>query len=78
MIVKSTEKNGNQATVVVEIDKELMESGVNQAYMKARKNIMIPGFRKGKAPRKMIESMMARLRGLSVCRPTICSRSLSI
>ena len=57
MIVKSTEKNGNQATVVVEIDKELMESGVNKAYTKARKSIMIPGFRKGKAPRKMIESM---------------------
>ena len=57
MNVKSVERNGNQATVVVEIDKELMESGVNKAYMKARKNIMIPGFRKGKAPRKMIESM---------------------
>ncbi len=57
MNVKSIEKNGNQATVVVEIDRELMESGVNKAYMKARKNIMIPGFRKGKAPRKMIESM---------------------
>jgi len=57
MIVKSTEKNGNQATVVVEIDKELMETGVNKAYLKARKNILIPGFRKGKAPRKMIESM---------------------
>ena len=57
MNVKSVEKNGNQATVVVEIDKELMESGVNKAYMKARKNIMIPGFRKGKAPRKMIEAM---------------------
>ncbi|MBQ2785563.1 MAG: trigger factor [Oscillospiraceae bacterium] len=57
MNVKSIEKNGNQATVVVEIDKELMEKGVNAAYMKARKNIMIPGFRKGKAPRKMIESM---------------------
>ena len=57
MNVKSIEKNGNKATVVVEIDKELMESGVNKAYMKARKNIMIPGFRKGKAPRKMIESM---------------------
>ena len=57
MIIKSTEKNGNQATIVVEIDKELMESGVNAAYMKARKSIMIPGFRKGKAPRKMIESM---------------------
>ena len=57
MNVKSIEKNGNQATIVVEIDKELMESGVNKAYMKARKSIMIPGFRKGKAPRKMIEAM---------------------
>ena len=57
MNVKSIEKNGNQATVVVEIDKELMEKGVNAAYLKARKQIMIPGFRKGKAPRKMIEAM---------------------
>ena len=57
MKVNSVEKTGNQATVVVEIDKEPMESGVNQAYMKARKNIMVPGFRKGKAPRKMIESL---------------------
>ncbi len=57
MNIKNIEKNGNQATIVVEIDKELMESGVNSAYMKARKSIMIPGFRKGKAPRKMIEAM---------------------
>ena len=57
MKVNSVEKNGYKATVVVEIDKELMESGVNKAYLKARKNIMVPGFRKGKATRKMIESM---------------------
>ena len=57
MNVKNIEKKGNEATIVVEIDKELMESGVNKAYMKARKSIMIPGFRKGKAPRKMIEAM---------------------
>ena len=57
MKVNSVEKNGNKATVVVEIDRELMESGVNKAYLKARKNIMVPGFRKGKATRKMIESM---------------------
>ena len=57
MNVKNIEKQGNQATVVVEIDKELMETGVNKAYMKARKSILIPGFRKGKAPRKMIEAM---------------------
>ena len=57
MNVKNIEKKGNEATIVVEIDKELMESGVSKAYAKARKNIMIPGFRKGKAPRKMIEAM---------------------
>ena len=57
MNVKNIEKKGNETTIVVEIDKELMESGVNKAYMKARKSIMIPGFRKGKAPRKMIEAM---------------------
>ena len=57
MNVKNIEKNGNQATITVEIDKELMEKGVNAAYNKARKQIQIPGFRKGKAPRKMIESL---------------------
>ena len=57
MNVNSIEKKGNEATIVVEIDKDLMESGVNKAYLKTRKQIMIPGFRKGKAPRKMIEAM---------------------
>ena len=57
MKINNIEKKGNEATIVVEIDKELMESGVNKAYMKARKSIMLPGFRKGKAPRKMIEAM---------------------
>ena len=57
MQVKNVEKKGNQATIVVELDKELMETGINKAYTKARKSIMIPGFRKGKAPRKMIEAM---------------------
>ena len=57
MNVKNIEKNGNQATITVEIDKELMEKGVNAAYLKQRKMIAIPGFRKGKAPRKMIESI---------------------
>ena len=57
MNVKSIERNGNQTTIVVEIEKDLMETGAQKAYLKARKNIMIPGFRKGKAPRKMIESL---------------------
>ena len=57
MKVNSVEKSGNKATIVVEIDKELMETGINKAYMKARKSITVPGFRKGKASRKMIESL---------------------
>ena len=57
MIVKSNERNGNVATIVVEIEKELMEKGAQAAYLKQRKSIMIPGFRRGKAPRKMIEKM---------------------
>ena len=55
MNVKNIERKGNETTIVVEIDKELMEQGVNAAYLKQRKNIQMPGFRKGKAPRKMIE-----------------------
>ena len=57
MKVNSVEKSGNKATIVVEIDKDLMETGINKAYMKARKSITVPGFRKGKASRKMIESL---------------------
>ena len=57
MNVKSIEKNNNVATLVIEIEKDLMEKGAQAAYLKARKSIMIPGFRKGKAPRKMIEKM---------------------
>lgn len=57
MNVKSVEKENGTAKIVVEIDKDLFESGLNKAYLKNRKNILIPGFRKGKAPRKVIEGM---------------------
>lgn len=57
MTVKSIERKGNETTIIVEIDRDLMEKGVSAAYQKQRKNIQLPGFRKGKAPRKMIEAM---------------------
>ncbi len=57
MIIKSIEKNENKATIVVEVESELMNKGAEVAYKKQRKNIRIPGFRPGKAPRKMIEKM---------------------
>lgn len=57
MNVKSIEREGTKTKIVVEIDHELMNSGVEKAYQKARKSISLPGFRKGKAPRKLIESI---------------------
>ena len=57
MNVKSVEKEKGKAKVVVEIDKPEFEQALNKAYAKCRKDIMLPGFRKGKAPRKMVESM---------------------
>lgn len=39
-----------------EVDAEQFEKGLQQAYNKHKKNIAIPGFRKGKAPRKIIEA----------------------
>ena len=57
MNVKSIEKEGSKAKVVVAVEAELLENGKQKAYQKARKNIMIPGFRKGKVPRKMVEAM---------------------
>ena len=60
MIIKSTEKNTNKATIVVEIESDLMNKGAEIAYKKQRKNIRLPGFRPGKAPRKMIENMYGK------------------
>ena len=60
MNVKTPEKEAGKAKVVVEIGKEEFENALNKAYAKVRKDIMIPGFRKGKAPRKFVESIYGR------------------
>ena len=57
MNVKSVEKEKGSAKVVVEIGKDEFETALGKAYAKAKKNIMVPGFRKGKAPRKVVEAM---------------------
>ncbi|MBE6879692.1 MAG: trigger factor [Ruminococcaceae bacterium] len=52
--------NNKTATNTVEVEfkatAEEFEAAVQAAYLKQKKNISIPGFRKGKAPRKMIET----------------------
>lgn len=45
----------NKYELEIEISAENFEAAIEKAYLKARKNIAMPGFRKGKAPRKLIE-----------------------
>ena len=58
MIVKNVEKKEkNSVTFQVEVTAEEFEEAVNGAYLKNRKSIAVPGFRKGKAPRMVVEGM---------------------
>lgn len=60
MIVKNTNKEKNTVTFDVELDAAEFEKYVEGAYRKARARIMVPGFRKGKAPRMVIEGMYGK------------------
>ena len=58
MIVKNVEKKeNNTALLTVEADAAAFEKAVNGAYLKNKSSINIPGFRKGKAPRAVVEGM---------------------
>ena len=58
MNIKSNEKKENSAIeLVIEVSAAEFDAAINKVYNKQKKNIMIPGFRKGKAPRKMVEKM---------------------
>ena len=58
MNVKSVEKQEKSAVeLVIEIGGEEFEAAVQKVYLKQRGSISVPGFRKGKAPRKIIEAM---------------------
>ena len=58
MIVKNVEKKeNNTAMLQVEIDAESFDKAINGAYKKLKGRINVPGFRKGKAPRMVIEGM---------------------
>ena len=56
MNVKSVEKEAVRAKVTVEITRAELEPALNKVYLKVRKDITMPGFRKGKAPRMVIEA----------------------
>jgi len=61
--IKSSEKKEKSTMeLVVEVSVEEFDSAINDAFKKNRNSIAVPGFRKGKAPRKIIE----RLYGASI------------
>lgn len=60
-LIKSTKLDeANKYEVEVKVDKETFSAATTQAYKKQVKNINIPGFRKGKAPKHMIERMYGK------------------
>ncbi|MGN0696006.1 MAG: trigger factor [Oscillospiraceae bacterium] len=57
-MLKSTNKiETNKYELEIEVDAAQFENAVQSTYRRKAKNISIPGFRKGKAPRKMIEKL---------------------
>ena len=61
MILKNVEKKEhNTAVFTVAADSAEFEKAVNGAYLKNKKDVYIPGFRKGKAPRQVIEGMYGK------------------
>ncbi len=56
--VEKLEKN--MAKLTIEVSAEELEKAIEQAYQKNKGRIQIPGFRKGKVPRKMIEQMYGK------------------
>ena len=58
MSVKSCEKlEKSQVALTIEVEAQEFEAAVKKAYRKMRNKINVPGFRPGKAPRKIIEGM---------------------
>src|SRR6056297_4362530 len=55
MDINKEELEGNKVKLEVEIESEEVDNALEQAYRKVVKDISIPGFRKGKAPRKIVE-----------------------
>ncbi len=54
-LIKNEQIEKNTVKLTIAIDKETFEAAVEKAYKKNVKQIALPGFRKGKAPRKLIE-----------------------
>ena len=60
MSVQVEKLEKNMAKLTIEVSAEELEKAIEGAYQKNKKNVRVPGFRKGKVPRQMIERMYGK------------------
>ncbi len=82
MNVTSCEKNENKtAELTVVVSAEEFDKALEESYRKNKAQIAVPGFRKGKAPRKLIENMYGANvfydDALDIILPAVCSQGVS-
>ena len=56
-VISAEKKEKSTVELTIQVEAEVFEAAVNAAYLKNRKSINVPGFRKGKATRKVIENL---------------------
>ena len=60
MKITKNEKTNSLYELEIAVEKDVFEAAINKVYRKQIKNINVPGFRKGKAPRSIIEKMYGK------------------
>ena len=60
MSVQVEKLEKNMAKLTIEVSADELEKAIEKVYQKQKKNISVPGFRKGKVPRAMVEKMYGK------------------
>ena len=67
MKVASTELPPRQVSLAIEVEQERLEQAMDQAFRRLAGRVDVPGFRRGRAPRSMVERMLGRDRIGTTC-----------
>ncbi len=60
MSVKWEKQEGNVGKLTFEIEQEKVKEGLDRAFVKVRKTLNVPGFRKGKVPRQIFNHVLVK------------------